>query len=137
MKTQRLLVVLTFTNVALLIFLLVKPRPVGAEGIAPVLRGHAFEIVDDQGRVRASLSVLPADPGYKMPDGTSGFPETVLLRLINAKGRPNVKIESTEQGAAMVLVGEADPTNAFLAAKGKNASFMLTNKDGGRQAIKP
>jgi hypothetical protein len=49
MKTQRLLVVLTFTNVALLIFLLVKPRPVGAEGIAPVLRGHAFEIVDDQG----------------------------------------------------------------------------------------
>jgi hypothetical protein len=87
--------------------------------------------------VRASLSVLPADPGYKMPDGTSGFPETVLLRLINAKGRPNVKIESTEQGAAMVLVGEADPTNAFLAAKGKNASFMLTNKDGGRQAIKP
>ena len=137
MKTQRLLVVLTFANAALLMSLLIKPRSVGAEGIAPVLRGRAFEIVDDRGQVRASISVLPADPAVKMPDGTTGYPETVLLRLINSKGRPNVKIEATEIGASMALVGDTDPTHAFINTKGTHASFTLTNKDGRQQTIKP
>src|SRR2546426_10422324 len=29
----------------------------------------------------------------KMPDGTTGYPETVLLRLLSSKGGPNIKIE--------------------------------------------
>ena len=40
-----------------------------ADGVAPVLRGRALEIVDDRGRVRASITVFPADPAVKMPDG--------------------------------------------------------------------
>ena len=34
-------------------------RPALAQGEPPVLRGRALEIVDGQGRVRASISVLP------------------------------------------------------------------------------
>ncbi len=56
-------------------------------------------------RNQGSITVLPADPAVKMPDGTTGSPETVLFRLINSRGRPNVKIETTEQGAGVGLGG--------------------------------
>ena len=137
MQTQRLLIGFTLVNLAVLVASLVKPHPVGADAVAPVLRGHAFEIVDDHGHVRASISVLPADPNVKMPDGTKGYPETVLFRLINSKGRPDVKIEATEIGGALGLGGESDPTYVFMSAKGARSSLTLTTKDGRQQSIKP
>src|SRR4051812_28190902 len=86
MKT-RFILALTVVNLALLVFSLSQPRAVIGQSVAPVLRGRALEIVDDRGRVRASITVFPADPKVKMPDGTTGYPETVLLRLVNSKGR--------------------------------------------------
>ena len=83
-----------------------------------MLRGRALEIVDDQGRVRAMIKVFPADPSVKMPDGTTGYPETVLLRLIDSKGAPNVKIAATEDGSAMSLGGESNPTHVQVLARG-------------------
>jgi hypothetical protein len=93
--------------------------------------------VDVNGRIRASISILPADPTVKMPDGTTGYPETVLLRLINSQGRPNIKIAATERGAGMVLGGESNPTYVQLLAEGPNTSLKLNNKDGREQLIKP
>src|SRR5215831_14989693 len=110
MKTQRFAIALTLLNLGLLIFLITQNRKAEADNIAPVLQGRELEIVDDQGKVRASLKVYPADPKVKMPDGTTGYPETVMLRLHNSKGRPNVKIATTEDGSALVLGGESDPT---------------------------
>jgi hypothetical protein len=140
MKAHRLLFALTALNLLLLLFSLGQTRAVvaeGAERVAPVLRGRALEIVDDKGRVRASISVLPADPTFKMPDGTTGYPETVLLRLITSKGRPNVKIAATERGAGQVLGGEANPTYVQILAEGPSTLMKLKNGDGQEQLIKP
>jgi hypothetical protein len=140
MKPHRLLLALTALNLLLLLFSLGQTRAVvaeGAERVAPVLRGRALEIVDDKGRVRASISVLPADPTFKMPDGTTGYPETVLLRLITSKGRPNVKIAATERGAGQVLGGEANPTYVQILAEGPSTFMKLKNGDGQEQLIKP
>jgi hypothetical protein len=137
MKIQRLLIALTIVNFVLLVFSLVQSRAVVAQGVAPVLRGRALEIVDDRGRVRASIAVYPADPKVKMPDGTTGYPETVLLRLITSKGRPNVKLATKEDGAALVLGGESDPTYVQILAEGLSTSLKLINKDGREQLIKP
>ena len=137
MKIQRLLIALTAVNLGLLIFSVARPRAAGAQDIAPVLRGRALEIVDNSGRVRASITVLPADPTVKMPDGTTGYPESVLLRLINSKGRPNVKIAATERGSAQVLGGESDPTYVQILAEGPSTSMKMINKDGREQLIKP
>ncbi len=137
MKNQRLLVVITVFNILLLVFSLSQTRAVVAEGVAPVLRGRALEIVDDSGRVRASITIFPADPAVKMPDGTIGYPETVLLRLINSKGGPNVKLAATERGAGLLLGGESDPTYVQILAKGPSTSLKLSNKDGREQLIKP
>ena len=136
MKTQRLLFALTIVNFAILFVSLFRWNNVEARSDAPILRGRALEIVDDAGRVRASLSVLPADPNVRMPDGSTGYPETVLLRMINSQGRPNIKIAATERGAGVLVAGESDPTYVQILADGTKTSLRLTDS-GGVQLIKP
>jgi hypothetical protein len=135
MKAQRFVIALTVLNTLVLGFVLYRASSATSVGVAPLIRTHALEIVDDSGRVRAMIRVFPANPTVKMPDGTTGYPETVLLRLIDSKGGPNVKIAATEDGAAMSLVGEAIPTQVQVLARGANPSLKLVNKDGQEQRI--
>ncbi len=86
MKSQAVVIALTAANAAMMLISLAQPARTEGKEVAPVLRGRALEIVDERGRVRAEIKVLPADPAAKMPDGTTGYPETVLLRLIDSKG---------------------------------------------------
>jgi hypothetical protein len=143
MKLQRLLLALTVVNLGLLLFLLAQIevrflglrflRSVEVTSAGSVLRGRALEITDNEGRVRASVKVQPASV---LPDGAT-YPETVLLRLINSQGRPNVKLAATEDGSVLALGGESDPTYIQMGARGTTASLTLTNKDGQQQLIKP
>jgi hypothetical protein len=137
MKTQRLAIALTLINLVVLMFTLAHSRPATAEGVSPVLRGRALEIVDDHGRVRASIKLHSADPTYKWPNGKTGIPETVMFRLIDAKGRPEVKLGASEQGGGLGLVGDSDSTQVVLQAEAADSSLKLTSKDGRQQLIKP
>jgi hypothetical protein len=129
MKAQRLvLIALTLGNVFLLTITVFRASAAEAQDVAPMLRGRGLEIVDDRGRVRASISVFPATPG---------FPETVLLRLTTSDGRPNVKIAATEDGSALVLGGQSDPTFIQALARGTKTSVKLKNKNGRQRVIKP
>jgi hypothetical protein len=129
MKAQRLiLIALILGNVFLLTLTVFRPGAAEAQGVTPVLRGRGLEIVDDRGRVRASITVFPATPGY---------PETVLLRLHTSDGRPNVKIAATEDGSALVLGGQSDPTFIQALARGAKTSVKLKNKSGRQRVIKP
>ena len=139
MTAQRLVIALTGLNLALVgsSFFSRTRTAVAASGVAPVLRGRALEIVDDRGQVRASIAVLPADPSVKMPDGTSGYPETVLLRLRTSAGRPNVKLGATEDGSGLVLAGGADPMYAQILARGDSTFLKLSNKNGKVHLVEP
>jgi hypothetical protein len=144
MKTQRFLIALTVLNLGLLMFQVTQLSRANAGSPAPgdpssppaVLRGSALEIVDDQGRVRASIKLHAADPAYKWPDGKTGYPETVMFRLIDGKGRPEVKIGASEKGGGLGLIGETDSTHAILQAD-TETSLKLTTKDGKQHLIKP
>jgi hypothetical protein len=152
MKTQRILIALTVVNLVLLVFQLAQLRQVQAiaglneaaapvrneaAGPAPVLRGSALEIVDDQGRVRASIKLHAADPSAKMPDGKTGYPETVMFRLIDSKGRPEVKMGASEQGGGVGFVGANDSTQILLKAEGDDTMLKMINKEGKQQLLKP
>jgi hypothetical protein len=137
MKTLRFAIGLTVLNLFVLMSTLFRANSAAVPEVAPVLRGRAMEIVDEQGRVRAMIKLFPADPNVKMPDGTTGYLETVLLRLINSKGAPNVKIAATEDGSGVSLGGESNPTHVQILARGTNTSLKLVNKDGHQQVIKP
>jgi hypothetical protein len=135
MKLQRVLVALTFANLCLLVFLLTRVRA-DHPGSLPVLRGSALEIVDEHGKVRAELRVFPADPKHKLPNGDP-YPETVLLRLIDPKGRPSVKLATDVRGGGLYLGGAADPTYARIGAEGAESELFLQNKDGRQRKIQP
>jgi hypothetical protein len=135
MKTRWSLAMLTLANLVVLIVSLGTMRPAVAQGAPPVLRGRALEIVDDQGRVRASLTVLPAGTSAK----GDRYPETVLLRLITERGRPSVKIGASEETAGMSLAGPTGTSNTYviLESKGTSSSLKLRNEDGREQSVKP
>jgi hypothetical protein len=137
MKTERALAVLTAINVMLLSYQLIRPHSgVAALSAVPdVIRGHALEIVDDQGKVRASLAVFPENPKVKWKG--KPYPETVLLRLISAEGRPNVKLGASKRGAALLIGGESDPTYIQVLAEGGESTLKLINHDGVERVIKP
>ncbi len=135
MKTQQLLVALTVANAAMLVFSLTQPHSTAAQDIAPVIRGRALEIVDDHGHVRAEIKVLPAQPTLKMPDGTTGYPETVQLRLISSQNSPHVKLATMEDGAGLVLGGEKGYTQ--LLSRGTDPFIKIVTKDGREKTIKP
>jgi hypothetical protein len=136
MKIQPLLVGLTLLNLLLLILALAQMRPaVAAEEIAPVLRGRALEIVDDRGKVRASINVYPEST----QKNGERYPETVLLRLVTERGRPSVKISASEQSSGLALVGPTGTkeTYAQLGASGTVSALTLKNEDGREQIVKP
>jgi len=137
METQRILIVLTAVNLGLLCYQSIQPQPgIAAPAGAPaVLRGRALEIVDERGRVRASLSVLPEDP--KVMWKGKPYPETVLLRLMSPDGRPNVKLGASKVGAGLVIGGESNPTHVQVLAEGGEVTLKLINGDGLERLIKP
>jgi len=137
MKTQPLLIVLTAANLSLLVYQFALPRPslAATADVPGVLRGRALEIVDDRGKVRASLSVIAEDP--KVLWKGKPYPETVLLRLITADGSPHVKLGASRMGAGLVLGGELNPTYVQVLAEGGETSVKLVNKKGRERVINP
>src|SRR5436305_3185127 len=130
MKIVRIGIALTMVNLLLLLVLLAHIYPVSAQEPAPVLRGRALQIVDDAGRVRASLSVLPAD---------DRSPETVLLRLITEQGRPSVKISASEESSGASVVGPTGTSNTWVTIKADRlkGSVVMKNEDGSEQTLQP
>jgi hypothetical protein len=135
--THRLLIILTAVNLGLLGYQVTQPRLARAStvDVPGVLRGHALEIVDARGKVRASIAVLPEDP--KVIWKGKPYPETVLLRLMSPEGRPNVKLGASQKGAGLVVGGESDPTYIQVLAEGGESRLKLINKDGTERVIKP
>ena len=136
MRIQPVVFVLTLFNVALATLSVAQVRTAAAvDDVVPVLRARALQIVDDQGRVRASIAVYPASTQASGHDAA----ETVLLRLITERGRPSVKIGASEQGAGLALVGPTGTKETYIqmGANGTVSSLTLKNEDGRERVVKP
>jgi hypothetical protein len=137
MKSQRLLLVLTAMNLVLLAYQFVAPRlALAARRDAPgILRGSGLQIVDARGRVRASIEIMAEDP--KTIWKGEPYPETVLLRLVTADGRPNVKMGASRRGSGLVIGGESDPTYVQVLAERGESSVKLVNSRKTERIITP
>jgi len=133
MKIQRIAIALTLINLVLMIFLLAQMRPATAQTpqTTQVLRGRSLEIVDSLGKIRASISVMPPVTA----DGKL-YPQTVLLRLIDSKGGPVVKIAATEDGAGLNFDDGADG-GVQIIANNAGSFLKIKNQDGKEQVVKP
>ena len=136
MKIPRSLFALTAVNLALLLLTVAQQlRPAFAQGEPPVLRGRGLEIVDAQGRIRASITVLPP---ARSANGDAQA-ETVLLRLITERGRPSVKIASSEPASGLSFAGPTGTKDTYLVlqAKGTTSSLKMRNENGREQVLGP
>jgi hypothetical protein len=136
MKTPQSLFARTLINLALLLLTLAQQlSPAFAQGEAPVLRGRALEIVDEQGRVRASINVVPSSKSRNGEDQA----ETVLLRLITERGRPSVKIGSSEPTSGLSFAGPTGTKDTYviLQSKETTSSLKLRNEDGRERVLSP
>jgi diaminopimelate epimerase len=133
-KAQWLVAVLTVVNLVILVFAFALIGRLESQSVPSVVRAHAFQLVDEQGRVRASLKVMPATTH----DGET-YAESVLLRLITERGRPAVKISASEQSAGLSFAGPTGTSSTYviLQSKGTESSLTLKNEDGREQVIKP
>src|SRR5947207_15444237 len=121
--TTRVALVLTFAN--LVLFACAALRPAAGSGEPGVLRARGLEIVDADGRVRASLALLHDDG-----DG-------VILRLIDAHGRPSVKLGTGDRGAALAVCGPSDPGCAVLTAEDRAPPLRFIAADGHERLLTP
>jgi hypothetical protein len=133
MKIQRFTPVLTVVNFVILLIATSLFITSFKPGIEPVVRGRAFELVDANGKVRAEIKILPAEPDLKMPDGSVGYPESVIFRLIDSEGGPNVKIGATEDGAGLVLGGESGYVQ--ILSRTVDPIIKISGKDGREQTV--
>lgn len=133
LRLQPVLIGLTLLNLGLLGVIVLREPALAAPSPASdgVLRGRGLQIVDGQGRVRASIAI---EPSAKQPDG-SIYPETVLLRLITSQGRPVVKVSSSEDGAGMVLAAAEGPAYVQILARGGHPKIVIVD-DAGKEASK-
>jgi len=139
MRIQRIAIALTVINLLILITAMSRIGSASTTQTVPVLRGRGLEIVDDRGKVRAQIIVLPADTAAKTARGQN-YPETVLLRLIDPNGRPGVKIGTSVDGSGMSLAGDSerrDWNGVQILAESAGTSVKLTNKNGRKQVITP
>ena len=135
MKSSKLALALSVVNSMLVLVLLAQSfASARAEDNPPVLRGRGLQIVDEQGRVRASISVLPAGRSERGP-----YSETVLLRLITERGRPSVKIGASEQVAGLCVAGTSGTkdTYAILEARGETSTLRIRSENGKEYEVKP
>lgn len=122
MRRDVVLGALTAVNLLLLFGIgLSQVLPAAAQSGAGTVRGSAFELVDAQGRVRASLSIQPAGGGAS---------ETVLLRLIQPDGQPAVKIAASASAAGLSFVGGDDESYVILEADGPEARLEVMEQNG-------
>jgi hypothetical protein len=125
MKMQHISIALTAINLVLMTFLWAQMRPVKAQQLqnsSSVLRGTGLEIVDNLGKVRASITVLP-------PVEMNGvkYTQSVILRLVDSKGKPLVKMGAAEDGSGLNLLDGSDD-GIVINARKAGSSVKITNQ---------
>jgi len=131
--SQRLGLGLAVLNVGLFIVLIVgQVRSLSAHQVSQgVLRARGLEIVDEQGRVRASITVHG-------PETVNGirYPETVLFRMADPTSGPVVKLTAAANGSAL---GLSDDANGGIQLYARDtASFVrVVNKQGRERIVRP
>ena len=134
MKIQRIAIAVTVINLVLMVILLTKMNPATAQqeqNKLQVLRGSGLEITDKYGKLRASITFHePVEQDGKTYAGG------ILLRLIDSKGKPVVKIDASEDGGGLSF---SNASNGYIQLiSDENGGFLrIKNADGKEQVIKP
>lgn len=131
---QQIAIAVTIINLLIMVVLLTNINPATAQkqqDKLQVLRGTGLEIMDKQGKTRASISFHDA----VVQNGVT-YSAGVLLRLITKKGQPSVKIEASEDGGGLSFSNESQGYIQLLAKE--NGGFLkIKDPHGKEMMLKP
>jgi len=133
LKIQPLLLALTVINLGLFGYTISQQGAQAAPNDDGIIRGKGLQIVDERGKVRASISIMPAT---KLQDGST-YPETVLLRLITPDGRPSVKLSALTDGSGMSLSDGQGLSYVQVLARGDKPEINIVDKSGRKATSLP
>jgi hypothetical protein len=91
--------------------------------VQSIVRARAIELIDDQGRVRASLNVE-----------TNG---EAVFRLRDANETIRMKLGASEDGSGLLLLDDSTNPGLHVLAKRGNTTMTLINKDGRKRVVEP
>lgn len=133
LKLQPFLLALTVINLGMFGYVVSQQGAVAAPGDDGILRGKGLQIVDDSGKVRASISIMPSE---KLRDGST-YPETVLLRLITPDGRPSVKLAAMTTGSGFSFTDGKGLSYVQLLAENDDPKINIVDKAGNKVRTLP
>jgi hypothetical protein len=134
LKLQPVLLALTAINAAMMVWLVSHgAAATAAPNDDGILRGKGLQIVDDSGKVRASISIMPSE---KLRDGST-YPETVLLRLITPDGRPSVKLAAMTTGSGFSFADGKGLSYVQLLAENDDPRINIIDKAGKKVSTLP
>src|SRR5688500_17310074 len=108
MKTQFSFVGLAALNVIVLFCIAAQPNGgTPPDGVHAIVRARAIELVDEQGRVRASLNVA-----------TNG---EAVFRMRDEKETIRLKIGASEKGSALLLIDATTNPGLHVLAREKTS----------------
>ena len=119
---ERIVAGLTALNLALLGYQLLTVKA-EAQSIPDVVRARAWELVDQNGRPRASLDVAPQGD--------------VFFRLRDDSGTIRVKMSAGRNGSGLLLLDAATEPGVQIDAGPDGSRIRLTNRDGRRRELVP
>jgi hypothetical protein len=112
-KNRRLTIAMLVTGVAAA--LVVAVGMAGPEAVPEVVRAHKFELLDDNGKVRASLDLLRDQP---------------TLNLLDENGKLRVALSADNGGPSLALSDGNGRTRASLKVTENGSAFALTDENG-------
>lgn len=130
MKVYPVIAALTIVNLALVLFNFTQSTSAASRTDNLVLRAQAIEIIDERGKIRASLK--------------ADLRSETVLRLMDANGTIRVKLGADESGSGLLLADETTQPGVHIIARQTGTSerplttnLTLRSKGGQERVIKP
>ena len=119
---KHIAIVFSVINLLLLIFLSAQ-IPSGAQAdVAPVVRTKAFELVDDNGKVRAQIDVEKTGE--------------VVFRLRDETGKIRSKYAAGKNGSGLSLMDDRTEATVLISAGKSGTNMFLWDRNGNKKEIK-
>lgn len=122
MKSRISVISLVALNLVVLLCVAATPKPAHQKDVQSLVRARAIELVDDKGRIRASLGVEK--------DGEAVF------RMRDTDQTIRLKIGASNEGSALLLLDESTNPGLHVLAR-KGTTMTLINPDGRKRIVEP
>jgi hypothetical protein len=122
MKFQRIAIVFSVFNLLLLVFLLAQTPSTAQQDIVPVVRTRAFELVDENGKVRAQFNIEKTGE--------------VVFRMRDAKGTIRSKFGAGESGSGLSMMDDRTEATVQIRSNQAGGNMILIDREGRERVIK-